>query len=183
MNSVAQLSPFALLRQIETRSQQYAIGLPQKIEVRRTWSGVGFRIGDIRLVAAMSDIIEILRYPNITKVPSTLRWVKGLANIRGNLLPVMDLNDFVNNESSKLRKSSRVLVVQHDDLSSGLLVDEVYGMRHFFTEEHSKNLPDASDKLKSYLKGSFLQNEVEWGVFSVTKLAKSSEFLNIAARI
>ncbi len=183
MNSIAPLSSFALLKQIQTRSQQRAIGLPQKAEVRRTWSGVGFRVGSIRLLVTMADIAEILKYPNITKVPSTLRWVKGLANIRGNLLPIMDLNGFINNEISKLRKSSRVLVLQHGELSSGLLVDEVYGMRHFFTEEHSQNLPDTSGKLKKYLKGSFLQNEVEWGVFSVAKLAQSSEFLNIAARV
>ncbi len=183
MNSAAQLSPFALLKQIETRSQQRAIGLPQKTEVRRTWSGVGFRIGETQLLITMADIAEILIYPNTTKVPSTLRWVKGLANIRGNLLPIMDLSGFLNNGISKIRKSSRVLVVKHGELSSGLLVDEVYGMRHFFTEEHSDNLPDTSGNLKAYLKGSFLQNEVEWGVFSVAKLAQSSEFLNIAARI
>ncbi|VAW96242.1 type IV pili signal transduction protein PilI [hydrothermal vent metagenome] len=183
MNSAAQLSPFALLKQIETRSQERAIGLPQKAEVRRTWSGVGFRVGDMHLLVTMADIAEILKYPNITKVPSTLRWVKGLANIRGNLLPIMDLKGFVDNELCKIKKSSRVIVVQHGELSSGLLVDEVYGMRHFFTEEHSENLPDTSGKLKVYLKGSFLQNEVEWGVFSVAKLAQSSEFLNIAARV
>jgi len=183
VNSTAALSSFALLKQIETRSQQYAVGLPQKIEARRTWSGIGFRVGELRLLVTMSDVGEILRYPDVTKVPSTLRWVKGLANIRGTLLPIMDLNGFVSNDLSKIKKSSRVLVVQHGELSSGLLVDEVYGMRHFFTEESSENLPNTSEKLKSYLKGSFLQNEVEWGVFSVEKLAQSSEFLNIATRI
>lgn len=183
MNAVAESSSFALLKQIETRSKQRALGLPQKVEVRRTWSGVGFRIGNIRLLVTMGEVGEILRYPNITKVPSALKWVKGLANIRGNLLPIMDLNRFVDNEALKLSKSSRVLVIQRGELSSGLLVDEVYGMRHFFTEEHSKNLPDTSDKLKMYLKGSFIQNEVEWGVFSVAELAKSSEFLNIAAHV
>ncbi len=183
MNVAAQSTPFALLEQIQTRSQQRALGLPQKVEVRRTWSGVGFRIGNVRLLVTMSEVNEILKYPSITKVPSALTWVKGLANIRGNLLPIMDLNRFVNDEALRINKTSRVIVIQRGELSSGLLVDEVYGMRHFFTEEHSKNLPDASEKLKTYLKGSFVQNEVEWGVFSVAELAQSSDFLNIAARI
>lgn len=183
MNAATQSSSFALLQQIETRCKQRALGLPQKVEVRRTWSGVGFRVGNIRLLVPMGEVGEILRYPSITKVPSALSWVKGLANIRGNLLPIMDLSRFIDNEALKLSKSSRVLVIQRGELSSGLLVDEVYGMRHFFTEEHSKNLPDASDKLKVYLKGSFVQNEIEWGVFSVAELAQSSEFLNIAARV
>ncbi len=183
MNAVAQTSAFDLLKQIDARSRQRALGLPQKVEVRRTWTGVGFRVGDSRLVVAMNEVNEILRYPNITKVPSAVRWVKGLANIRGNLLPVMDMRGFVENESIRVGKSSRVLVMSHGELSSGLLVDEVYGMRHFFTEEHSKEVPPVSAKLKQYLKGSFVQNEITWGVFSVEKLAQSSEFLNIAARV
>lgn len=183
MNVVTQSTPFALLEQIQTRSQQRAFGLPQKIEVRKTWSGVGFRIGNVRLLVTMSEVNEILKYPNITKVPSALQWVKGLANIRGNLLPIMDLNQFAGNEALRINKISRVIVIQRGELSSGLLVDEVFGMRHFFTEEHSKNLPDTSDKLKGFLKGSFVQNDVEWGVFSVAELAQSSEFLNIAAHV
>lgn len=183
MNAVTQSSAFTLLQDIETRCKKRALGLPQKVELRRTWSGVGFRVGNIRLLVPMNEINEILRYPNITKVPSALTWVKGLANVRGNLLPIMDLNRFVDNDALKLTRSSRVLVVQRGELSSGLLVDEVYGMRHFFTEEHSKNLPDASDKLKIYMKGSFVQSEIEWGVFSVAELTQSSEFLNIAARV
>ena len=183
MSVTTQSTPFALLKQIQTRSQQNAIGLPQKVEVRRTWSGIGFRVGNVHLLITMAEVGEILRYPDITKVPSASNWVKGLANIRGNLLPVMDLNRFVDNEALRLNKSSRVIVIQRGELSSGLLVDEVYGMRHFFTEEHSTSLPDVTDKLKTYLKGSFVQNDVEWGVFSVAELAQSSEFLNIAARV
>lgn len=183
MNVAARTTPYALLEQIQTRSQQRALGLPQKVEVRRTWSGIGFRIGDTRLVVTMGDVNEILKYPEITRVPSVLKWVKGLANIRGNLLPVMDLSCFVDGGSLRINRMSRVIVIQHGELSSGLLVDEVFGMRHFFTEEHSKNLPDVSDKLKKYLKGSFVQNEVEWGVFSVAELAQSSDFLNIAAHV
>lgn len=183
MNAAAQPSAFDLLKQIDARSKKRALGLPQKVEVRRTWTGVGFRVGNTQLVLPMNEVSEILRYPNITKVPSALRWVKGLANIRGNLLPIMDMLSFIDNQSTRLGKSSRVLVMNHGELSSGLLVDEVYGMRHFFTEEHSNDMPQVSKTLKKYLKGSFVQNEITWGVFSVAKLAQSSEFLNIAARV
>jgi len=183
MNTTASLTPFALLEQIQARSKQRALGLPQKVEVRRTWSGIGFRIGDTRLLLPMNEVNEILKYPSITKIPSALHWVKGLANIRGNLLPIMDLKNFVSNEVVRINKMSRVIVIKRGDLSSGLLVDEVYGMRHFFTEEHSKVLPNTLGKLSSFLKGSFIQNEVEWGVFSVAELAQSSDFLNIAARV
>ncbi|NIQ08579.1 MAG: chemotaxis protein CheW, partial [Gammaproteobacteria bacterium] len=69
--------------------------LPQKIEVRRTWSGIGFRLGEYLLVSPTSEIIEILKCPPLTRVPSALSWVKGIANIRGTLLPVIELKGFL----------------------------------------------------------------------------------------
>lgn len=183
MNQISPTSAFALLRQIETRSQQRALGLPQKTEVQRTWSGVGFRLGSQLLLTTLGDVTEILKYPSLTRIPSALRWVRGLANIRGNLLPIMDLSSFLQNEPGILSRTSRILVVRHGELISGLLVDEVFGMRHFFAEEHSKQMQQAPGSLGKYLQGTFKQNDATWSVFNVAKLTESNEFLNIAARI
>ena len=70
MNAVRSLPPYELLREIERRSQTKALGLPQQIEVRRTWSGIGFRVGVAKLVAPMREVGEILEYPDLTHVPS-----------------------------------------------------------------------------------------------------------------
>ena len=112
MAAVESQAPFALLQEIETRSQQKALGLPQKVEVRRTWSGIGFRIGEQYLVSPTDEVLEILKYPPLTRVPSALSWVKGIANVRGSLVPVMDLKAFLGDESIKLARESRVLVIQ-----------------------------------------------------------------------
>ncbi len=64
-------------------------------------------------------------------MPGVKPWVKGVANLRGRLLPVMDLGGFLGLELSKARKQRRVLVVEYNDLFVGLLVDEVVGMQHF----------------------------------------------------
>lgn len=42
---------YALLQDIDVRSRTKALGLPQQIEVRRTWSGIGFRLGDVYLLS------------------------------------------------------------------------------------------------------------------------------------
>ena len=87
--STASVTPYALLKEIEQRSRGMALGLPQQVEVRRTWSGIGFRIGDLLMVSSLGEISEILVYPPLTRVPQAKPWVKGIANVRGNLLPVV----------------------------------------------------------------------------------------------
>jgi len=175
------LEPLSLLLDIETRSRRNALGIPQQIEVRRSWSGIGFRVGEHRLVAALGDVREILEYPPLTRVPGALPWVKGIANIRGNLLPIMDLKGFLADEESELGRRTRVLVIRQGGLAAGLVVDEVLGLRHFFDEEASDEVPEAG-KLGEFLDGAYRQGGALWAVFSVRALAESQQFLQVGGR-
>ena len=172
---------YALLQNIEERSRTKALGLPQQVEVRRTWSGVGFRLGSVYLLSKLEEVDEILISPEMTRVPSALSWVKGIANIRGMLLPIMDLRDFIDGESILSGRKTRVILIKKGELVSGLMVDEVFGMRHFFEEERTENMPESSDNLKKYLQGAFRKGDMHWGIFNMDNLAADPNFLEVAA--
>ena len=172
---------YALLQDIEERSRTKALGLPQQVEVRRTWSGVGFRLGNVYLLSKLEEVDEILISPEMTRVPSALSWVKGIANIRGMLLPIMDLRDFIDGESVPSGRKTRVILIKKGELVSGLMVDEVFGMRHFFEEERTENVPESSDNLKKYLQGAFRKGNMHWGIFDMDNLAADPNFLEVAA--
>jgi twitching motility protein PilI len=173
---------FALLQDIEFRSRTKALGLPQQIEVRTTWSGVGFRLGDVYLLSKLEEVDEILVSPDMTHIPSALSWVKGIANVRGMLLPIMDLKDFIDGEAIHTGRKTRVILIKKGELVSGLMVDEVFGMRHFFEEERTENVPESSDNLKKYLHGAFRKGDMHWGIFNMDNLAADPGFLEVAAR-
>jgi len=177
----ATMKSFALLQDIENRSRTKALGLPQQVEVRRTWSGVGFRLGDVNLISKLEEVDEILVSPEMTRIPSALSWVKGIANVRGMLLPIMDLRDFIDGEGIKAGRKTRVMLIKKGELVSGLMVDEVFGMRHFFEEERTENVPDVSENLKKYLQGAFRKGNTHWGVFNMDSLATDPGFLDVAA--
>jgi hypothetical protein len=65
----------------------------------------------------MGEVGEVLHEPRCTLLPGS-PWVKGVANLRGRLLPIMDLCGF-SAELSPLRKQRRVLVVEHGTCSPG----------------------------------------------------------------
>lgn len=174
--------PYALLQDIENRSRSKALGLPQQVEVRRTWSGVGFRLGKAHLLTKLEEVDEILVSPEMTRVPSALSWVKGIANIRGMLLPIMDLKDFIEGVTTQAGRKTRIILIKKGELVSGLMVDEVFGMRHFFEEEHTDTVPDVSENLKRYLHGAFRKGDMHWGVFKMDNLAADPGFMEVAAR-
>ena len=179
--TATQKSAYTLLREIEARSQQYAFGIPQKVAVKRTWSGIGFRLGEVLLVSHLDAVDEIMKIPQYTRVPSALPWVVGLANVRGILLPIMDLNAYISRQATRKGRTSRILVVRNGDNFTGLLVDEVFGIQHFFNEDYAEQAETSVAELGEYLTGCYRQHGKIWNVFSMDKLNEHDEFVNIAA--
>ncbi|WP_163836152.1 chemotaxis protein CheW [Spartinivicinus ruber] len=174
-------TPFKILQDIAKRSKQHAAGLPAQVEVKAHWSGVGFRIGDQHFVAPMEEVAEILPVPNYTQLPGVKPWVKGIANVRGRLIPIMDLPDFLGDRLSTVRKLRRILVVEYNEIVSGLVVDEVLGMQHFAIDGFMNQIPrETPESLQSFLTGSYERDDDLWLVFSLFALAEHPDFLQVA---
>ncbi len=172
-------TPFQLLLEIDQRCRLLAAGLPSQRAVVQTWSGIGFRMGDRLFVAPMGEIGEVLHEPRFTLLPGVKSWVKGVANVRGRLLPVMDMCGYFGTELSALRKQRRVLVVDHQDVFAGLTVDEVFGMQHFPVDSFTEQLPALEAAIEPFIHGVF-QREQPWLVFSPHALAQHPGFLDVA---
>ena len=175
------LKPFAVLQDIASRSLQSAQGLPAQIDAVPLWSGVGFTLGGHKFVAPMGEVSEILVQPPSTRLPGVKSWVRGVANVRGRLLPLIDLESFFGGSLSGGRKNHRVLSLEIGELYSGLIVNQVHGMQHFAVDTFSDKVPEGVEPLARFLAGSYQQNGETWTVFSTYKLAQNTEFMNAAA--
>lgn len=172
--------PILLLQDIESRSRSHAAGLPQQEEARDEWSGVSFRVGGYKLATPLGQVVEILTLPDLSRVPGAKSWVMGIANVRGNLLPIIDLHNFLHGVQTSVKKRSRVLVLNHEGVFSGLLVDEVMGMRRFLAEKRRVTPVGVDLEIKPYIEHIYDYDE-QWLVFSMHKLADSPLFLQVAS--
>ncbi|WP_413793068.1 MULTISPECIES: chemotaxis protein CheW [unclassified Pseudomonas] len=174
------LTAFELLLQIDRHCRLLGADLPSQPTHRAGWSGIGFRLGEHWYVAPMGEVSEVLHEPRHTPLPGVKPWVRGVANLRGRLLPLMDLCGFFGHELSPVRKQRRVLVVDHDEVFAGLLVDEVLGLQHFAQDSLEPTLVDDLDGPEAaFVKGRF-GGEREWQVFSPFALARSPGFMDVA---
>jgi len=164
--------PFDLLLDIEQRCQANAAGLQTLDKVEEEWVGVGFRIGDDKLIAPMNEIEEILDLPEYTNVPGVKSWMVGVANVRGGLLPLMDLKGFVLSEDIKQRKKGRVIVIDYKGFNTGLIVEEVYGMKHFQVKDQSEDIPSLHENVSKYVNKAFSQEGDSWPVFSFQNMTQ-----------
>jgi twitching motility protein PilI len=173
--------PLALLRQMQQQSVENAPGLPQEVEAAVLWSGVGFRLADMMLVAPLDHVLEVLPCPAMTPVPGTKAWLKGVANVRGTLLTVVDLSEYFGKPPVFVDDRARMLVMNIAGLNTALMVNEVVGLRHFDEAVERQNLSGLDDPVLVHLSGAFLRDNVLWGIFDMKSLADSLTFRHVAA--
>lgn len=86
---------------------------------------VAFRVSGENYGLSIDQISEISKTFDTTPVPRTADFVVGIGNVRGRVIPIVDLAKRLRLESLPTGRESRVLIVHHEDDLYGLIVDEV----------------------------------------------------------
>ncbi len=173
--------PFELLQEIERRSRK-AHGGDSDSDMPAEWVGVGFRIGEEQFVAERSQVREVLMLPDeMTRVPGAKRWMLGIANLRGHLLPLVDVKLLLGSGRTTLRRTTRVISVNHREVPAGFVVDEVLGFRRFMDHEFSEAWPETVVRCDRFLTGAYQRADDTWPVFNLFDFVESNLFLQAAA--
>jgi len=83
---------------------------------------VGFRIGNETYGVRIASVREIVRVPEITMVPNAPDIIEGVINLRGKIIPVMDLRKRFGDTAVQPDRRNRILVVELDHKLLGLIV-------------------------------------------------------------
>ena len=84
---------------------------------------VGFRIGRETFGLPISLVREIVRVPEITSVPNAPDYIEGVINLRGRIIPIVDLRKRFGQKTSERDKKNRIVVVELESRAIGLMVN------------------------------------------------------------
>jgi purine-binding chemotaxis protein CheW len=84
-----------------------------------------FKLGDEEYALHIDQIKEVVLTPGIAKIPQTPDYIKGVANIRGNIISIVDLNIKFGLTNINDQTTRYTLVVESDSFKIGILVNEV----------------------------------------------------------
>lgn len=172
---------FKKLLEYEERALSFEPGKGQGQARRGEWAGVVFGIGETRLTCNIERVHEFLPPPPVTRVPGTKPWILGLANVRGDLVTIVDLSYYLAGERSNITMRSRLLAASLRGRPVGLLVDEVYGQRSFSSDDATEAKVPKSSPLHTYINKQFREGPDVWQVLDLDVLFGTPEFLNGAA--
>lgn len=155
-----------------SRLRQYQVQLLERMQAARSNSAartsqLGVQIGPERILLELTQAGEIVPVPPITPVPLAQAWYLGLANVRGNLVGIVDLARYLKLGETPPGPDSRIVTFAAGlGFNCALLVSRVYGLRHGGEmRREGDHLVDAD--------GS------EWSLLDLAALVRDPRFLQI----
>ncbi len=122
-----------------------------------TW--VAFSLADEIFALPVSPVREVVRVASITRVPHAPRPIRGVTNMRGRVIPVIDLRLRIELPETELARASRVIVVSSRGRLLGLLVDSVHQVLHIDIERVQPPPDDVMTVQSDYLCGVYHQGD------------------------
>jgi purine-binding chemotaxis protein CheW len=85
---------------------------------------VVFKLGNEEFGVDINEVKEIIKLDDITRVPNTESFIEGVINLRGKIIVIIDLAKKINLEINKRDKDTRIIVIETNGSTIGMIVDE-----------------------------------------------------------
>jgi twitching motility protein PilI len=143
----------------------------------RSASKLGLQVGGDAWLVDLVEAGEVIPVPDITSVPLTRPWFKGIANIRGNLYSVVDFPAFLGSSPVAIGDQSRLLLLgERFRLAAALLIDRSLGLRN------PAQLQPREGKLAPWARAHYTGPDGrEWKELDVPQLAQHPDFMQVAS--
>lgn len=114
---------------------------------------VVFELADEEYAVDITQSKQIIKVPKITPVPNTPAYVRGVINLRGQIVPVVDLRKRFGINSGTGEKE-RIITIEYEDMLIGLLVDDIKEVLWYDTEKELESAPEIDTAVRQdYIKG------------------------------
>lgn len=114
---------------------------------------IEFGLASERYALAAAAVSEVHPLEELTPVPCTPAFIRGLVNVRGRIFPVIDLKKFFDLPEEGITDLHRILLMETAELQFGLLADTIAGVRKIPLASIQASLPTLNGIRAEYLKG------------------------------
>ena len=121
------------------------------------------------------QVQEIIMMQEITQIPHAYEFVEGVLNLRGNVIPVVDLRKRLNFETVEYGRNTRIIVVNVEGKIIGIVVDKVKEVMELSTEAIEPPPAMLSGIGREYLKGVGKKNDKMIILLDVNKIFDTEE--------
>lgn len=117
------------------------------------FSAIGFQVGQEEYGLRLTAVQEIVTTPRITRVPRAPEYIKGVINLHGNVVPVIDIARRFDTGQTNVAADSRVVIVENDEEAVGILAESVSKVARFRSGDMQPPPPLVAGIAAEFLEG------------------------------
>lgn len=121
----------------------------------------GFRVGDVGLLISTSTTSEVFEPLPISALPGTTDWFVGLCNLRGNIIPVYEIETLFHTQENS-DDERKLLVLGKNDSALGILITGLPQALRFCDTHIMAELPPIPERLAEYVPRAYVKDERVW---------------------
>ncbi|MBE0466588.1 MAG: chemotaxis protein CheW [Candidatus Desulforudis sp.] len=111
---------------------------------------------------------EIIKMVDVTPIPRSDHFIEGVINLRGRIVPIINLNKRLKLERSETTRDTRIIVVVHNETSVGMIVDRVDEVGRYSPDEIER--PESVMKENEYIDGVIKKEGALWLLLQLEKI-------------
>lgn len=140
-----------------------------------------FRIDNYDLLLPLDTSTEVINRIDYAPIPISRPWLLGVASIRGQLLTLIDLKNFLFNlDSPSNLKHKRIITARADQVFLGLVVDQVIGMAQLWEMQSEVRHPASwEDSVVDVLRGIYRKDDAYFGLCDIEKIVHNQRFMEM----
>jgi purine-binding chemotaxis protein CheW len=140
---------------------------------------VVFSLGREEFAVEVTQVREIMRMEEITRMPKSPHFVEGIINLRGQIIAVVELAKRLNLETGERSGETRIIVVETEDIKVGMIVDSVSEVLRVAADAVEPSPTLATDISAAYLQGVLKQDNRLIILLDLTKVLSLEEMVGL----
>lgn len=134
----------------------------EKLAVDKTVQVVVFGLDVEEYAVLISDVMEVVKIPEIIPVPNSADYVAGVINLRGQVIPILDLEKRFSLEREEQGLEKHIIVIDNEESPFGVIVDEVSEVMHIPVSSVQAAPETVSNKIGAeYVRGVIVLTDQE----------------------
>jgi len=138
-----------------------------------------FNLGRGNYGIPIENVFEIKKMEEITVVPKAPKFIEGVINLRGNVIPVVDLRKRFGMEKIDYSKKTKIIIVEIGKRQFGLIVDSVAEVVTLSNDQVEQSLPTVSGLKAEFINGIGKLNDKLIIILEISRILQSSEDIKI----
>ena len=137
----------------EQIEQQPVESTENRVDLEDSTNLVTFRLGSGEYAIDIMQAKEIIKMEKITLIPNAPDFVEGVINLRGNIIPIIDLKKRFNLEETEGDKNTGIIIVKIEDVDMGIIIDSISKVVSISNSDIQPPPPMLSGIGQKYIKG------------------------------